>query len=173
MLSHFLVTLDYPGGKLILRQKTKDQLQPLEHDARDGKAIVIPFWLAGEHFIVAWGRVNRSKPMLLFVDTGLAGGGFLCPESTLKDAAIQLPLGPAFEGIGGGGKVKIVPYEVAELSLGDAREQKIRAFFGAFPDRIEYSEGFRIAGIISHQFFRPYALTFDFSEMRLFLKRKG
>jgi hypothetical protein len=173
MLSHFVATLDYPDGKLILRRNTSDQLQNFEQEAGTQKATIIPFWMAGEHFMVAWGQVNKSKPVLLFVDTGLAGGGFLCPESTLKDAAILLPQGPAFEGVGGGGKMKIVPYEVEELSLGDAREQKIRAFFGAFPDRIEYSEGFRIAGIISHQFFRPYALTFDFSKMRIFLKRKG
>jgi hypothetical protein len=171
MLSHFLSTLDYPNGKLILRRKTKGQLQKIEDQAKDEKAAIVPFWMAGDHFLVAWGQVNRSKAMLLFVDTGLAGGGFLCPESTLKEAAIKLPAGPTLEGIGGGGKVKIVPFEVEELSLGAVKERRIRAFFGPFPDRIEYSEGFRIGGIISHQFFRPYALTLDFTDMRLFLTR--
>lgn len=170
MLSHFLATLDYPRGKLILHQKSIDQLQKFEQEAKDQKAAVIPFWMAGDHFMVAWGQVNKSKPMLLFVDTGLAGGGFLCPPSTLKDAAIALPGGPAFEGVGGGGKMKIVPYTVDELSLGNVKGRKIRAFHGAFPEPIEYAQGFRIGGIISHQFFRPYALTLDFSEMRLFLK---
>ena len=38
---------------------------------------------------------------------------------------------------------------------------------GAFPPSLEHSEGFRIAGLISHAFFRPYAVTFDFDRMRL------
>jgi tetratricopeptide (TPR) repeat protein len=173
MLSHFLATLDYPHGKLILRQKAKHELQKFEQEAKEQKAEVIPFWMAGDHFMVAWGQVNQSKPMLFFVDTGLAGGGFLCPLSTLKDAAIALPQGAAFEGVGGGGKMKIVPYVVDEVSLGNVKERKIRAFHGAFPPALEYSEGFRIGGLISHQFFRPYALTFDFTGMRLVLKKKS
>lgn len=43
-------------------------------------------------------------------------------------------------------------------------------FAGAFP--LENVLGFSIGGIISHGFFRHYALTFDFVGMRLFLKRK-
>jgi hypothetical protein len=31
---------------------------------------------------------------------------------------------------------------------------------------------FRIGGIISHGFFRPYALTFDFTKMRLVLTKE-
>jgi len=31
--------------------------------------------------------------------------------------------------------------------------------------------GFRVGGLISHTFFRPYALTFDFDQMRMFMVR--
>jgi len=31
--------------------------------------------------------------------------------------------------------------------------------------------GFSIGGLISHTFFRPYALTFDFTAMQLILQR--
>jgi hypothetical protein len=171
MLSHFLATLDYPNGKLILRRQTKGQLKQFDGHVKAAKGTVIPFWMAGDHFLVAWGKVNKSKPLLLFVDTGLAGGGFLCPRATLKEAAIELAGRPALEGIGGGGKVKLVPFEVEELALGAVKERRVRAFFGPFPERLEYGEGFRIGGIISHQFFRPYALTFDFTEMRMFLTK--
>jgi hypothetical protein len=170
MLSHFLATIDYPGGQLVLRRKTDEQLKEVKERVRDAKGIVIPFWLAGDHFLVAWGQVNQSKPMLFFADTGLAGGGFICPKSTLKEAAIDLPGGKAVEGQSGGGTVRAMPFEVESLSLGDARARKIQAFSGVFPETLEYSEGFRIGGIISHQFFRPYALTLDFTRMRLFLE---
>jgi len=128
--------------------------------------------MAGDHFMVAWGTVNQSQPLLWFVDTGLAGGGFLCPESTLREAGIKLLEGQAGEGIGGGGKVKVVPFVVDELTLGEAKEQHIPGVYGAFPPALENAHGFRIGGLISQVFFKPYALTLDFTGMRFFLKRK-
>jgi predicted aspartyl protease len=170
LLYHFLSTLDYPGGKLNLEKSTPENVSRLEAEARVSKSIVIPFWMAGDHYMVAWGRVERSAPILLFVDTGLAGGGVTLAKSAIDEAGIQLRENEASEGIGGGGKVKVVPFEVKELALGDAREKNIRGLFTeVFP--LENSLGFRLAGIISHGFFRTYALTFDFSGMRLFLRK--
>ncbi len=37
------------------------------------------------------------------------------------------------------------------------------------PPEAEYEHGFRLGGIISHGFFRPYALTFDFEKMHFLL----
>lgn len=169
-LYHFLPTIDYPTGELILRQKTKENGQLLEKQIRQEKPIVIPFWLALDHYILAWGKVNQSQEMLFFVDTGLAGGGFTCPESTLKEAKIELMEDRETEGLSGGGKVKVIPFMVEELSLGEAKEKNIAGVFtGSFS--LEKAFGFRIGGLISHGFFRNYALTLDFIKMRLILKR--
>ncbi len=169
-LYHFLATIDYPGGELILRQKTKENWQLLEKQILQEKPIVVPFWLALDHYILAWGKVNRSPEMLFFVDTGLAGGGFACPESTLKEAQIELMEDKATEGLGGGGKIKVIPFMVEELGLGEAKEKNIIGVFtGVFP--LERAFGFRIGGLISHGFFRHYALTLDYMKMRLILKR--
>lgn len=171
-LYHFLATIDYPHGELILRQKTKENWQLLEKQIQQEKPIVVPFWLALDHYILAWGRVNQSPEMLFFVDTGLAGGGFTCPESTLKEAQIELMEDKATEGLGGGGKIRVIPFVVKELSLGEAKEKNVIGIFtGAFP--LERAFGFRIGGLISHAFFRPYALTLDFRQMRLILKKMG
>jgi Aspartyl protease/Tetratricopeptide repeat len=172
MFAHFLATIDYPHGQLILRRKTKDLLRQVEDQAQAAKGIVVPFWLAGEHFMVARGQINHGKPLLFFADTGLAGGGFACPKATIQEAAIRLPQGAAVVGQGGGGKVRAVPFKVEELSFGAATEWDVQAFAGVFPEAIEYSESFRIGGIVSHQFFRPYALTLDFTGMRFFLVRE-
>jgi len=167
---HFFATMDYPGGELVLRRKSKEGLQHFEQDTKGEKHITVPFWMAGDHYMVAWGTINKSRPMLLFVDTGLAGGGFTCPESTLKESGIQLQKSLARQGIGGGGQVTVVPFVVDELSLGDAKEHDINGLYsGAFP--LENAFGFHIGGIISHGFFRPYALSLDFIGMRYFLKR--
>ena len=45
---------------------------------------VVPFCLAGTHYILALGTFNGSEPMLLFVDTGLKDGAFAAPMSTIK-----------------------------------------------------------------------------------------
>jgi hypothetical protein len=170
LLYHFIPTLDYPQGELVLRRKTKENLKRVEEEAQAKKAIKIPFWMAGDHYMLAWGKVNKSQPLLLFVDTGLAGGGFTCPESTLKEAGINLQESLAAEGVGGGGKVKVIPFVIEELTLGDAKEHSVRGLYtGAFP--LENAFRFRIGGLISHGFFRSYALTLDFFGMRYFLEK--
>lgn len=162
LLYHFLSTLDYPGGELVLRRKTTQTVPA------DG-LISVPFWLAGDHVMVAWGSANGARS-LFFIDTGLAGGGFTAPESMVKAANIKLMETQARTGLGGGGTVRVVPLVVEELTLGDARQNNIAGAFGAFPPPLENRFGFRIGGLISHTFFRPYAVTFDFTEMKIILK---
>ena len=81
---HLLATLDYPRGELVLRRNTEENRKGL-----DKGAIVIPFRMAGDHFMVAWGKIKKLD-VLFFVDTGLAGGGVTCAESVLKEAGIKL-----------------------------------------------------------------------------------
>jgi hypothetical protein len=166
---HFFATLDYPNGELVLQRKTDETRAELTRQAKTAGTHVVPFWMAETHTMVAWGRVDDAEPCLFFADTGLAGGGFLCPESTIKAAGIDLTGLPSFQGMGGGGPVTVTPFTVKELSLGKAKQRNVTGMTGAFPDTLEYSCGFRIGGIISHGFFRPYALTFDFDRMQLYL----
>ncbi len=165
---HFITTMDYPNGELIFRRNTKEQLKVLEDEIKDKNPIEMPFWMAEDHFMVAWGSVNNNDKTLFFLDTGLAGGGFTGAKKTLEDGNVELDEENAFEAMGGGGKVKVIPFVVKELAFGDAVEKNINGVFANnFP--IEYKVGFRIGGIISHQFFKPYALTFDFLKMRFIL----
>ncbi|MFW9914141.1 MAG: aspartyl protease family protein [Candidatus Thorarchaeota archaeon] len=167
-LYHFLSTLDYPNGQLILAKSTEENASRLQKRASQKAAIVVPFWMAGSHFIVAEGRVNSSPGMLFFVDTGLAGGGFMCSEAVAKKYGVKLMTDQVREGMGAGGPVKTVPLVVDQLSLGEATESQIPGFvMDLHLDHL----GFAIAGIISHAFFRSYALTFDFHSMQLILEK--
>jgi len=165
---HFITTLDYPNGRLVLSRITSEALSKLDEQAKSPQTHVTPFWLSGRHWIVAWGRANDSEPFLMHVDTGMAGGGFDCPESTIKNAGITLS-NESFEGMGGGGPVRVTPFTVEKLALGEAVQSNVRGLFGGFSPEIEYAKGFRLGGTISHGFFRPYALTFDFTGMRMLL----
>ncbi len=171
LLYHFLSTLDYPGGALVLRPAFDDVARIFRDEAERRGALSAPFWMAGDHFMVGWGVVNTSAPMLFFVDTGLAGGGFTCPESTLRAAGIKLETSQAVQGIGGGGAVTVVPFKVEQLSFGRAKQKDVTGLSsGPFP--LEDALGFHIGGLVSHGFFRSYALTFDFRAMKLFLEEK-
>ena len=172
LLYHFISTLDYSNGELVLRRRTKENLKQIEQESVTTKPVVVPFWMAGDHLMLARGSVNRSNPVLLFVDTGAAGIGFTGPQSIIDQAGIKLAIGAETTGTGGGGAVKMVPFNLEELSLGQAKERDLIGVFGPFPASLELKNGFRIGGLISHQFFRPYSVTFDFDGMRIFLKRK-
>jgi predicted aspartyl protease len=168
---HFLTTLDYPKGELVLRRKTADNLRQLEK-AQAGKAVAVPFWMAGDHYMVAWGRIAKGPSVLFFVDTGLAGAGVNLGEDDIKAAGIKLDRARAFEAVGAGGKYKAIPFTVGEMSLGGARERNVKGL-NEGRLQLENTFGFRLAGVVGHEFFRPYALTFDFSGMRLLLERQA
>lgn len=161
LLSRFLTTLDYPNGELVLSRNHKSKSQ------KSGKSIEVPFWMAGDHFLVAWGGVNKS-PQLFFIDTGLAGMGFTAPVSTLKEANIKLA-NQSVEGVGGGGNMQITPFIAEEIMLGKAIQKNVGGVAGAFPPTLENSLGFRLGGLISHSFFKPYKVTFDFVKMQMTL----
>jgi Aspartyl protease/Tetratricopeptide repeat len=164
---HFLATLDYPHGELVLRRKTAESRE--EFAAASSGNVAVPFWIASDHFMVGWGRVEALPPTLLFVDTGLAGAGVKLAEPVIKQAGIKLEEDRAYEGAGGGGKLKIVPYTVRRLSFGDIQEDNVAGLYdGPFP--WENTFGFHLAGMVGHDFFKPYAVTFEFDTMQIFLQ---
>ncbi|MEP9375093.1 aspartyl protease family protein [Aquabacter sp. CN5-332] len=165
---HFLTTLDYPRGELVLRRKNATNLE--QFTASLGKSVSVPFWIASDHFMVGWGRVNSLPPTLLFVDTGLAGAGVKLAESVIKQAGIKLERDKAQSGSGGGGTLEIVPYVVSHLSFGDARQENVPGLYdGPFP--WENLFGFHLAGMVGHDFFKRYVVTFDFQNMKIILSQ--
>lgn len=166
---HFLATLDYPNGEFVLRRKTAQSLDQFAA-AASGNSVVVPFWIASDHFMVGWGRVEKMPPALLFIDTELAGAGVKLAKSVIKEAGIKLEEDKAYEGAGGGGNLKIVPYVVHRLSFGDIQEDNVAGLYdGPFP--WENMFGFHLAGMVGHDFFKPHAVTFDFESMKIFLSK--
>src|SRR5947199_1641122 len=164
---HFLATIDYPNGELVLRRKNSKSLEELKKSP--GNRVAVPIWMASDHFMVGWGRVETLPPTLLFVDSGLMGAGVKLTESVIKEAGIKLEKNKAEEGAGGGGKLKIVPYTVRHLSFGEIKEENVPGLYdGPFP--WENMFGFHLAGMVGHDFLKPYAVTFDFQNMQIFLQ---
>jgi hypothetical protein len=175
LLMHFPATIDYVDGSLLLQRITPVNTRNPEAHVEAECVKVIPMWLIQTHFIVAWGRANGKEPTLFFVDTGLTGKAFAASGSTLQETGISVDWTNAEEGVGGFGKAKEVDIVLEQLALGTESDEVVEHTVPGVPlqkppsvlgDRL----GFRIGGLVSHQFFRTYSLTLDFTEMGLLLK---
>ncbi|HEX4080950.1 MAG TPA: aspartyl protease family protein [Rhizomicrobium sp.] len=162
-LSHFRPTLDYVHDRMIL--------EPLDTPSKGAGAIAeIPFWFVGDHFLLARGRLDQGPKQLFLVDTGMAHTAFTAPDSTLRDAGVPVPApqGPARSAIG---QPPSAPFPIASLSLGSLTEKNITGAYGPFPLGLENGLGVHIGGIVSHGFFEPYAVTFDFVRMTIAIRK--
>ena len=57
--------------------------------------------------------------------------------------------------------------------LGAVQRRDIDGVTGAFPPQLEWDLGFPVGGLISHQVFRPGALTLDFAARELIVSAGG
>jgi hypothetical protein len=173
ILMRMRATLDYPGGALILeRPGARPPRHSRAHPPTAASRHVLPIWLGGDHYVLARGRMNNGPEELWFVDTGLAGAGLTAPSRTLEGAGIAVPdtFAVGATGVGGGGSVKFSMFGVDQFRLGDASATDLLGIYGAFPPTLESAFGYRIAGIISHAFFRPWRVTLDFDAMQIVLE---
>lgn len=174
-LSRFLATIDYPNQRLLLRSRGETAEEIDRRLALDGKAHIFPMWLVETHLIFAEGSFNGREPEMLMIDTGLAGAAFLTSKAHYRAAGVAMDWSKMVTGAGGGGEVKGITVSIDELTLGsgDNRLSK-RGLTGVAMERdnslFNGSIGFAVGGLISHQFFRDHAVSFDFCHMRLIVQ---
>lgn len=172
LLMHFLSTIDYVNGALVLRRRDAPDAGHAALSRAPDAVAVIPFWLAEMHCMLAWGSVNDSEPMLFFVDTGLAGAAFTASEAVLQRAGIAIDWSTATPGVGGAGATRSVNFVVDRLALGVEDNSVVEAQLPGVAIQgsvsiLEGKLGFRVGGLISHQFFRNRSITLDFGAMKL------
>ena len=125
--------------------------------------------MAGDHYMVSHGSLNDCDNMLWFVDTGLAGVAFTCPLSTIKKCKLNVQKNNRSRGEGGGGSFDIYPFDVGTICLDTLCVRNVHGEFGVFPSQLEYGLGFKIDGMLSHEYFKGFSLTIDFKEMKYIL----
>lgn len=165
----FLVTIDYPNNRLILRSRSPRVSARFQTEAASAGATIVPFYLVGDHFVMAQARVNDATPGLFLFDSGLAGGGLMPSTQLLAAAGITPNASTAQTGFGGGGPLTAIPFVAARIAVGTAVQRDVRGLytpqgvpFGFFP--------FQVWGAISNDFLRHYAYTVDFDAMRIVLE---
>jgi predicted aspartyl protease len=173
LLNQFLFTMDYAGAALELR---RPGAAPLGQTG-DAGAVTMPFWMAGDHFMLTWGSINSRHPRLLIIDTGGTNTGLVLSEAEAAAAGITIDKSKGRTVVQGAvnGQVQHAtgyPVTIGSLALGAAVNC---GFPGGAVSPSPYASldstfGFTTGGAVSHSFFLPFAATYDFSSMRLLLR---
>ncbi|MDH5180135.1 MAG: aspartyl protease family protein [Gammaproteobacteria bacterium] len=176
-LMHFMATINYPARQLTLRKSEKVIMDDFYRHAEQNSCHVIPFWLVETHLIFARGAFNERPAGMMFIDTGLAGGGFMTSRHKLEQDGVKLDWRAAKSGYGGGGKINALELVVDRVVLGEYAQRVIQEKVDCIVTEKELSIfkgslGFAVEGLISHRFLRDFSLTFDFMRMQMVLQRK-
>lgn len=163
VLSRFLSTLDYGKGELVLQPKSAGLPDPAP-----AGSVTVPFWLTGDHAIVAFGTVNQLPPALFFVDTGLTSGVNV-RQPVFGEAGIVPETDKETKAQGGGGVFIALPYIVDRVTLGDWQETDVPGVYNG-PAGAENRFGFYVQGLVGHRFFNPHTVTFDFTAMKMLIR---
>jgi hypothetical protein len=169
LFERFLVTIDYPRDRLIIR--SRDASDRFLAAAQAANSTIEPCWLVGDHFVFAQATVNAAPPGLFLFDSGLAGGGLMPSAQLIGAARLDIDASKTGTGIGGAGELAATPFFAQTIMVGNAIQHDVPGIytpggtpFGIFP--------FKVWGAISDLFLRHYAYTVDFDAMKLVLTRE-
>ncbi|MEJ3749145.1 aspartyl protease family protein [Actinomycetes bacterium KLBMP 9797] len=164
---HFLTTLDYANQALILRRKTAAQLGAFRTEAHAAGVKPLPLWLAGDHFPFTLGSVNGHDPRVVCMDTGGAGGNSL---AMTEAAAKRLRVRVDYDRPTAVNRIPAYPCYPDEARLGTAVANGVYSIARTGPAAYERL-GFDPIANFTHAFFKPFTITFDFSDMRFYISR--
>ncbi len=170
VLKQFLSTMDYPGNRLVLRERSDAAVEAFRSAEADGIVDDVPFYLSSTHFLLVHGSLNEYTDLMFHVDSGLAGTpAFAATQELLEYASIPIPEIEVRDDVigGGGGGFAVGEFEITELGLGSLVGHDLVGSYGGQPPGSYWMAGFIIDGLISHNFLRDYAWTLDFDGMRM------
>jgi Aspartyl protease/Tetratricopeptide repeat len=162
---HFLTTMDFAGQALILRRKTSTQLRQFKTEAYRDHAEKLPLWIGGDHIPCTLGSLNGYGPKVVAIDTGGTGIGIYTSVEIAERVGIEVDYGHPF--IWGG--MSVYPIVPDEMALGRAVGRNVRGIAGA--RSFDVFGGFQFATLanFTHEFFKPFAITMDFTDMNLYI----
>lgn len=163
VLYHFLSTIDYAGRALVLRRRTPEAARR----ARAG-AEPLPLWLAREQLTFSRGSFAGSGTRVIGLHLGGVGSNVAGMwEGTAKELRIRTDYDRPEETSAGGQAIVVYPCYPNEVRLGSATAKG--AYSVASVRNLHDSHGFDVLGDLAHSFFKPYRITLDFVDMRVFV----
>ena len=118
------------------------------------------------------GCLDAASAGFAIDDSGLDGEFIVV---VLEEAGVSVDWTKAQDAIGGGGVFQEVDIVIDRLTLGSDENEVVQSHVPGTasehpPSVLGDTLGFHLGGLISHQFFRDHALTFDFTRMRLVMR---
>jgi hypothetical protein len=171
VLYHFLTTWDYPGRSLILRRPTPEAARQVRADAARSGAKPLPLWLAFDHMAHSLGSVAGSGSRVVAVDPG---GNAECAagmsEEVSKRLGIRTDYDRPLETAAHSHPTVAYPCYPKDIRLDQAAANEVYCVTN--PNmRLTQPWGFDVWVHLFHSFFKPYNLTFDFTNMNLYIAR--
>ena len=171
LFAHFTTTLDYSSKTLRLavpgtnnEQKQKNAIAGQSARVQTGT----PLWLAENQLLLTCADLPSLKQGLWFLDSGMTGGAFAVPVTSIESLGLTFDESDKLIGTGGGGMVHGHKLYTQWLRLDQLRRDNPNGVtLDAFP--LEHSYGFTIQGLIGHDLLQDAVLTLDFAAMQLFL----
>ncbi|GAA3454813.1 aspartyl protease family protein [Dactylosporangium matsuzakiense] len=160
VLYHLLSTLDYAGGALLLRRK--DEPAPYTTNP-------LPLWLAGDHFPCTLGTLRDYGPRVVTLDTGGVGHGLDTTAEIAERAGIPVDYAHPEQVEG----TDVYPIRPDRIALGRAVARNVRgnavaALWPGLPGPGQSAMfGFDVIANFTHEYFRRFSVTFDYTAMRL------
>ncbi|GAA3467524.1 aspartyl protease family protein [Nonomuraea roseola] len=163
---HFLTTMDYAGKALLLRRTP---------GSPRGELARLPLWLAGDHFPCSLGSLGEHGPKMVTVDTGGIGSAVDTTVAIAEQYGLKVDYDHPRERFG----LKTYPVTADRISLGRAVRRDVHGMaaekvFPGLPGPGQSAQfGFDLIANFTHEFFKPYAVTFDYERMRMSISRSS
>ncbi|WP_431930446.1 aspartyl protease family protein [Nonomuraea jabiensis] len=175
---HLLTTFDYAGRQLILRPRTPETARKARAAAASAGAQPLPLWLAREHYLHSIGSfagVAGSRTGVVGVNLGgtseIAAG---VRGETGKQLGIRSDYDREIGTFGSSHPAVVYPCYPKEIRLGNAVAKEVYCYTNP-NSKINvpwpFGTGFDAMGWFSHCFWKPYNITVDFTDMKLYIAR--
>ncbi|HEX6355405.1 aspartyl protease family protein [Actinophytocola sp.] len=160
---HLLTTMDYAGQSLALRRKTSGFRTSGDR---------LPLWLAGDHYPCSLGSMNGYGPRVVTLDTGGLAHGL----DTTVEMAERVGITVDYDHPRQMGGTTVYPITADRISLGRAVGHDVRGFASerggmGIPGPGQAAQfGFTPIANFTHEFFKPFAVTFDYTDMHVYIR---
>ena len=166
VLYRLLSTMDYARRALVLRRKAA--ADPSRHASGS-----LPLWLAGDHYPCSIGTLGDYGPSPVTLDTGGIAHGL----DTTVEIAERVGFAVDLDHPVGTGPTTLYPITTGRISLGRAVGDNIAGLaaptpFPGFPGPGQSAQfGFDLTANFTHEFFKPFSVTFDYANAELRIGR--
>ena len=175
VLRRFTPTLDYDGGKLILRRAGSDAAQAARDKASSPSSVSrVPFELWGENQLMVAGSLAGGRRMEFILQSGFPACGVAAPSEVLDEVGVK-PGGVAKAMRSMGQMLQGRPWAectVPTVTVGPLVRDKVAAWSGAMDSGEMWSQGIRRDAIIGTEFLRHRRVTIDWEQHQLLVEEK-